>query len=135
MNPKRILLTLFFVSILYLANACDPNPESNIPNRKYDINGSVIVGQSKKPLNNVSVTAFLNSKKEKVMATDNNGNYFFDDLKPGTYKFVFEKDGFKKVTKDRVVIKTDDAFLLNVEMLEDADFEFLPGVLHFLMQK
>ena len=31
----------------------------------------------------------------------------FDELKPGVYKFVFEKAGFKKVTKDKVVVKTD----------------------------
>ena len=35
-------------------------------------------------------------KKEKVVITDGTGAYSFDDLKPGVYKFVFEKEGYKK---------------------------------------
>jgi hypothetical protein len=85
-----------------------------------------------KPLNNVSVTAyFASNKKEKVVVSDGNGNYAFNDLKPGTYKFVFEKDGYKKVTKEKIIIKTDDGFLLNIEMMEEKDFDFVPGAFNF----
>ena len=87
---------------------------------------------TKKPLTNVSVTAYLTSdKKEKVVLSDSNGNYAFDDLKPGVYKFVFEKDGYKKVTKEKVFIKTDEGFQLNIEMAEEKDFDFIPGAFNF----
>ena len=55
----------------------------------------------------------------------------FDELKPGTYKFVFEKAGFKKITKEKVVIKTDEAFQLNIEMIESSDYEIMPSPFSF----
>jgi hypothetical protein len=77
----------------------------------------------------VSVAAYSATKKEKVVLTDGNGNYSFNDLKPGIYKLVFEKDGFKKVTKERVAIRPDEGFQLNVEMGEVEGFPILPGLL------
>ena len=68
-------------------------------------------------------------KKEKTVLTDNNGNYSFNDLKPGTYKLVFEKDGFKRVTKDKVIIRSDEGCQLNIEMDENDAFQILPGLL------
>ena len=63
--------------------------------------------------------------------TDEDGGFAFDELKPGTYKFIFEKAGFKKITKEKVVIKTDEAFQLNIEMIESNDFEIMPSPFHF----
>ena len=54
-----------------------------------------------------------------------------DELKAGVYKFVFEKAGFKKVTKDKVVVRTDEAFQLNIEMIQDNGFDLMPSPLHF----
>jgi len=79
----------------------------------------------------VSVTAYNVSKKEKTVQTDEGGNYSFSELKPGTYKFVFEKVGFRKVTKDKIVVKTDEGFQMNIEMLQDNDFELRPSPMHF----
>lgn len=99
--------------------------------KKDDLNGTVIHSESKKALKDVSVTAYLVSKKEKIVVTDDEGGFAFDELKPGIYKFVFEKAGFKKITKDKVVIKTDEAFQMNIEMIENNDFEVLPSPFHF----
>lgn len=77
------------------------------------------------------VTAYLISKKEKTVLTGEDGTYAFDELKPGTYKFVFEKAGFKKVTKEKVVVRTDEAFQLNIEMIAEPGFDLLPSPLHF----
>ena len=63
--------------------------------------------------------------------TDDEGGFAFDELKPGTYKFVFEKAGFKKITKEKVVIKTDEAFQMNIEMIENSDFEIMPSPFYF----
>lgn len=99
--------------------------------KKDDLNGTVVNSETKKPLKDVSVTAILISKKEKIVFTEEDGGYAFDELKPGTYKFVFEKAGFKKITKEKVVIKTDEAFQLNIEMIEQSDFDIMPSPFHF----
>ena len=78
---------------------------------------------------NVTVTAYLAEKKEKVATTDNNGNYSFSELKPGTYKLVFEKDGFKKLTRDKVVIRPEEPCMLNVEMDTEDEFQLVPGAI------
>ena len=132
MKPKLLLFTCLFIFATVIANANASAGETDEFNKKNDINGWVYHNETKKPLNNVSVTAyFASNKKEKVVVSDGNGNYAFSDLKPGTYKFVFEKDGYKKVTKEKIIIKTDDGFQLNIEMMEEKDFDFVPGAFNF----
>jgi hypothetical protein len=99
--------------------------------KKDELNGVVVHSETRKPMKDVSVTAYLVSKKEKVVATDDAGNFAFDELKPGVYKFVFEKAGYKKITKEKVIIKTDEAFQLNIEMIETTSFELMPSPFHF----
>lgn len=99
--------------------------------KKDELNGIVVHSESKKPMKDVSITAYLVSKKEKVVITDDLGNFSFDELKPGTYKFVFEKAGYKKITREKVVIKTDEAFQMNIEMIETSDFEIMPSPFQF----
>lgn len=119
MKPK-----LFFAIILFMlfggavnANTCVKPPEqNNIDTRK--INGIVIDMDSKKPLKDVNITAILQSKKEKVVSTDINGGYTIIMLKPGTYKLIFEKDGYKKIVKDKVEIKENIPLQINIEMPE-----------------
>ena len=79
----------------------------------------------------MTITAYSVSKKEKTVQTDEAGNYSFDELKPGIYKFVFEKAGFKKVTKEKVIVKTDETFQLNIEMAGSGDLEMMPSPFHF----
>ena len=99
--------------------------------KKEDVVGIVIHNDSKKPLKEVSVSAYLSSKKEKVAVTGEDGNFSFDELKPGKYKFVFEKEGYKKVTKEKIIVTTDDAYQLNIEMIELSDFDIMPSPFHF----
>jgi hypothetical protein len=100
------------------------NPDPGIgKGKKDDVNGIVTDSEEKKPLKDVSITAYLSSKKEKIVFTDEDGGYSFDELKPGTYKFVFEKTGYKKVVKEKVIVK--------VEMLEDKDSDLMPSPFHF----
>ncbi len=98
--------------------------------KKEELNGVVIHSETKKPLKDVTVTAYLVSKKEKIELTDEDGGFAFDELKPGTYKFVFEKAGYRKITKEKVVIRTDEAFQLNIEMIENSDYEIMPSPFH-----
>jgi len=130
MKLKTFLLTCAFSFAVMAANAGIVAPPGNGgETKKNDIAGSIVDGDNKKPVSNVNITAIMQDKKEKVITADNQGNYSFDDLKPGTYRFVFEKSGYKKVVKDKVVVKTDNDLQLNVEMFKEADFEFVPQLL------
>ena len=128
MKSKLLLLICLAIFGFSAANATGNEPGIG---KKNDINGYVTESQNKKPVSEVNVTAYLLSKKERAVTTDEEGNYAFDDLKPGTYKFVFEKLGYKKVIKEKVVIKTDEAFQMNIEMIENNDFDLVPTPFHF----
>ena len=129
MKPKTLLLICAFIlgSFIARANGSDP-----VNGKKEDIMGNVVNADGKKPLKDVSVTAYLSSKKEKVVITDGSGTYAFDDLKPGVYKFVFEKDGYKKVVKEKVCVKVDEGFQMDIEMLQDSAADVMPSPSHFL---
>ena len=125
----KVVLLLLFTSAVYFAHAntscVDAAP------KKADILGGVYNHDSKQPLSSVAVTVYSADKKEKVIYTDAEGLYAFDDLKAGTYTFVFEKDGYKKVTKNKVIVQPDSGVQLNVEMSQRISFEFIPGPFHF----
>ncbi len=131
MKPRFLLLVISLLGFV-AANARNGGPGEG---KKDELNGIVIHSESKKPLKDVCVTAILVSKKEKVVITDEEGSFAFDELKPGTYKFIFEKAGFKKITKEKIVIKTDEAFQLNIEMIESNDFEIMPSPFSFATVK
>ena len=123
-------MVIFLLSFT-IAQAGNGEPEpSTVKGKKDDLVGFVLT-DSKKPLKDVNVTAYLVSRKEKTVLTGEDGTYAFNELKPGTYKFVFEKAGFKKVTREKVVVKTDEAFQLNIEMIENTAFDLVPSPLHF----
>jgi len=127
MKPRILLLTVSLLGFV-IAKAKTTDPALG---KKDDMSGTVIHSESKKPLKDVSITAYLVSKKEKVTVTDEDGNFSFDELKPGTYKFIFEKAGFKRITKEKVVIKSDDSFQLNIEMIETNELDIMPSPFHF----
>ncbi|MBE2229043.1 MAG: carboxypeptidase regulatory-like domain-containing protein [Chitinophagaceae bacterium] len=122
---QKLLLFLFCLLGGFVANAADDPGNGS---RKDECNGTVLQAGNRKPLKDVSVTAYNSqSKKEKIVSSDEQGVFAFDDLKPGVYKFVFEKTGYKKVTKEKVVIKTDETFQMQIEMIEMGDYDILPS--------
>jgi hypothetical protein len=134
MKRKILLLTVsVFGFVLAKANAT-VDPDAHL-GKKDDLVGVVVNSDNKKPLKDVSVTAYSATKKEKVAVTDESGNFSFDELKPGTYKFIFEKTGFRKVTKEKVLVKTDESFQLNIEMIEYNDIDLMPSPFHFISVK
>ncbi len=93
MKYKFFLFAAFALLFTVSARAAD-DPINGGENdvKRSDVVGGVFHNESKKPLGKVSVTVYSATKKEKVVVvTDNNGNYSFNDLNPGSYKFVFEK--------------------------------------------
>lgn len=133
MKSKFFLIAVSLLGFTAANAAIDPDPISTpCKINKDELLGLVLHSETKKPLKDVSITAYLVSKKEKSVQTDEAGNYSFDELKPGTYKFVFEKTGYKRVTKEKVVVKTDEGAQLNIEMVESKDFDMVPTPMHFL---
>lgn len=131
MKSKILLLAISLLGFA-VAKADNTEPDPTCDKKKIDeVNGVILHAESKKPLKDVSVTAYLVSKKEKAIITDDDGSYSFDELKPGTYRFIFEKAGFKRVTREKVVIKTDETFQLNIEMIENRDSDLMPSPFHF----
>jgi hypothetical protein len=126
MRYKLFILTMVFAATAFVARANNTDPSAE-ENKKTDIAGGVTHTDTKKPLGNVSVTAYSSSKKEKVVYTDANGFYSFSELRAGTYRLVFEKDGYKKVTREKVTIRPDEGCQLNVEMDNEEEFRLLPG--------
>lgn len=130
MKPKIFLLAVSLLGFAVAKANTEPDPCND--KRKIDeVSGVILQADKKKPLKDVSITAYSVSRKEKIAQTDESGNYSFDELKPGTYKFVFEKAGFRSVTKEKIVIKTDETFQLNIEMIESKDFDLMPSPFHF----
>ena len=124
---KQKLSLLLFASFGLLSARANIGDPGNRKTKKDELNGVVVHAETKKPLKDVSITAILVSKKEKTTATDDDGNFNFDQLKPGTYKFIFEKSGYRKVTKEKIIIKTDEAFQMNIEMMEAEEYDIMPS--------
>lgn len=125
MKQKLFLLGFSLLGFV-AAKATDIGPGPG-DGKKDDVNGTVLHSETKKPIKDVSITAYNVTKKEKVVLTDEDGVFSFDELKPGTYKFVFEKAGFRKATKEKIVVKTDESFQMNIEMIENSDFDIMPS--------
>ena len=97
----------------------------------YDLEGSIVDLESKKPLKDVSVTAYLSSKKEKQVVTDEFGRFGFEEMRAGVYKLVFEKEGYRKVIKEKVTLKSEESFQMKIEMFEHDGIDLLPSQFHF----
>jgi uncharacterized GH25 family protein len=126
----KILSILSFLIIISCTAKANAGKGEHL--KKKEIVGSVYHQNSKKPLANVTVTAYFANKKEKVATSDANGNYSFDELRPGVYKFTFEKNGYKKQVKEKTVIRADEEVELNIYLEEHTSFDFMPGPGHFI---
>lgn len=130
MKPKSVFLSTIMV-FSFSAVIADPGvPDKGVAEEA--VSGMVMDMDSKKPLKDVNITAILNSKREKAVLTDVNGGYSFVILKPGTYKLVFEKEGYKKVVKEKILVKNRSSLQINIEMPEFIPFfERGPSAWHF----
>lgn len=133
---QRILLLIAICTLGCLqSSASGIDPIVPGPGKINEVAGNIVDGDSKKPLQNVTITAYLNSKKEKYVLTDELGRFEFDELKTGTYKLVFEKEGYRKVIRDKVAIKADETFQMRIEMIEADGFDLMPSPFQFFDTK
>jgi hypothetical protein len=114
MSLKPVIFSAL-LALSCLAVIADPAPPDESVHEEA-VSGIIMDMGSKKPLKDVNITAVLNSRKEKTALTDVNGEYRFIMLKPGTYKLVFEKEGYKKVIRDSIAVKDKTTLRINIEM-------------------
>ena len=127
----KILLLSFVGMTGCLQSSATDNETLELPKEINELSGSIVDIESKKPLKDVSVTAYLSSKKEKQVVTDEFGKFEFDEMKSGVYKLVFEKEGYRKIIKEKIIVKEDETFQFKIEMTESGDFDLMPSHFHF----
>jgi len=122
-----LVLLLLLCSLFSFANNGEKGKKDDP-----DLMGVIVAAETGKPIRDVNITAYSNSKKEKSVTSNAAGNFSLTDLKPGTYKFVFEKDGFEKVVREKIVLKTKEDYQLTIQMFEEESiFDLIPSPLHF----
>lgn len=132
MKQKLFLLFAIAIAGCLQAKATGNDPVTTPGKGVNEVAGTIFDSESRKPLKEVTVTAYTNNKKEKLVVTDEFGHFEFDELKTGTYKLVFEKDGYRKVVREKIAIKTDETFQMRIEMIEATGFDVMPSPFHFL---
>jgi len=131
---QRILLLIAICTLGCLKSRAN-NIEPINPGKVNEVTGSIVDGDSKKPLGEVTVTAYSANKKEKFVITDETGRFEFDELKTGVYKLVFEKAGYRKVVREKISVKTDETFQMRIEMIEADGFDLMPSPFQFFDTK
>ena len=134
MKQKILLLIAIYTIGCLQSRAADIEP-GNPGKSINEVAGNIYDGESKKALREVTVTAYSANKKEKFVITDEFGRFEFDELKTGIYKLVFEKEGYRKVIREKVSVKTDATFQMRIEMIEADGFDLMPSPFQFFDTK
>lgn len=132
---QRILLLIAICTLGCLQSRASDIEPGNPGKSINEVAGNIIDGESKKALREVTVTAYSANKKEKFVITDEFGRFEFDELKTGIYKLVFEKEGYRKVVKEKVSVKADETFQMRIEMIEADGFDLMPSPFQFFDTK
>ena len=95
------------------------------------ISGAVKQVNTQKPIRDVTIMIIQqNTSKGKIIQSNNLGEFGINDLPPGTYKLVFQKDGYKKVVKDKITVMPNRGIELKIEM-EEVSYDLSPSLFHF----
>ena len=133
---KMKILLLFSICTIGCLQSKAADIEPGNPGKSInEVAGNIYDGDSKKALREVTVTAYSANKKEKFVITDEYGRFEFDELKTGVYKLVFEKEGYRKVIREKVSVKTDETFQMRIEMIEADGFDLMPSPFQFFDTK
>lgn len=128
---KFAVCSFLFATTFFTVEAKANHDAALIPVDPEMIYGAVKHANSDKPIKDVMITVIqLQTAREKTMQSNQAGEFGIDDLPPGTYKIVFQKDGFKKVVKDKITVKPDRTVELQIEM-EESSYELGPSLFHF----
>ena len=116
MNKK---LTILAAGLLLSAVGFANNGAKDRSNPDPDLAGVVVTAETGRPIRDVSIIAYnLSAKKERTVVTNEKGGFIIADLKPGVYKLTFQKDGFEKVIREKMVLKANEDLQVNIQMFE-----------------
>ncbi len=83
--------------------------------------GQVVSAESKKPVQDVVVTATSpNLQGEQIVVTDAQGQYRIPQLPPGVYTLRFDKESFKPFSRSEIQLRLDRTIRVNVELLPES---------------
>ena len=128
MTKNQLILLLFCLA----ARVCSFAGQSACRPEEPVFKGFIVAAQTGKPIKDVSITAYSQSKKERTVTSNASGGFSLGDLKPGTYRFVFQKEGFEKVVRDKIVLKANEDYQLTIRMFDEENiFDLMPSPLRF----
>jgi 5-hydroxyisourate hydrolase-like protein (transthyretin family) len=131
MKKSLFIYLAFFLICISSVCATESYAVKKMPIDPEMIYGGVRQANSNKPIKDVSITVIQhNTNREKMFQTNGSGEFGIVDLRPGTYKLVFQKDGYKKVVKDKIIVRTENVIELQIEM-EETGYDLSPFPFHF----
>ncbi len=89
---------------------------ANAQSQLGEIRGKVIDAKTKKPLDYVSVTIFLNDVVKATAITDDDGQYIVKTLQPGNYTIKVANIGYNNAVITNVNVVSDEITFTNVPM-------------------
>jgi hypothetical protein len=104
---QRAALLLFFLSFIGVANA--QSNKADILGTVKDANGSVVPGAT------VTITK-TDTGAERVVSTNDQGEYNAPLLDIGTYKVVVAKQGYGTVVRPEINLQTNDRLRVDLEL-------------------
>lgn len=116
---KVYSLLLAFLGFCLLANA-----QSQLG----EIRGKVIDAKTKKPLDFVSVSVFLNGQVKAQVLTDDDGSYIVKTLQPGEYEVKATFIGFRNAVVTNVEVTSDNITFQNINMESNENGQVLTDV-------
>src|SRR4051812_39533371 len=81
-----------------------------------EIRGKVIDSKTKKPMDYVSVSLYLNGVLKSTTITDDDGNYIMKTLQPGEYEIKVGYIGYRNSIVTGVDVTSDNITFQNVNM-------------------
>lgn len=119
---KMIAALLICLPIAFTANATGNSTRTS--SGEICINGIVIDGKTKKPLQGVTISATAAKLQgEKEITSNNQGAFKFESVPVVDLLITFEKKGYKTVKKEAAKLKESDFMKLVIELIPQLDDE------------
>jgi len=112
---KKVYILLAFVTAVTFAfaktaetNGCtDKSAVKKTYVEQPILSGTVLDAETKKPLNDVTITIKTPGKADQSITTDAQGNFKMPTLAQGSYTIKFEKDDYRTGEKTNVAVKAN----------------------------
>lgn len=119
---KMIAALLICLPIAFTVNAAGNSTRTS--SGEICINGIVIDGKTKKPLQGVTISATAAKLQgEKEITSNNQGAFKFESVPVVDLLITFEKKGYKTVKKEAAKLKESDFMKLVIELIPQLDDE------------